>query len=284
VQIADDGDNMLIPKKYQTITVASILIIASLIILSISLQRPGETGFFRKLVLEIASPLIRGINASIDTVGNVWKQYIFLVGLEKENRILKTKIAHLTKEMNEYKELHLEALRLRDLMALKEHHRFNTVTARVIDRENAYVFKTILISKGTSDGISIGLPVVSAEGVVGRIVETSWNVSRVLLITDYNSNIAAIVQGSRVQGALQGGSSMGCSLKYVERSEEIRVGERLMTSGLGGNFPKGLILGTVLSVDRRGSGLFQNVEILPAVHFSRLEEVMVITADKEQKP
>lgn len=284
MSVADDGDNMLIPKKYQTITVASILIIASLIILSISLHRPDETGFFRKLVLEVASPLIRGITASIDTVGNVWKRYIFLVGLEKENRMLRLKIAHLTKEVNDAKELRLEALRLRDLMALQEKHRFDTVTARVIDRENAYVFKTILINKGTSDGLSVGLPVISAEGVVGRIIEASWNVARVLLITDYNSNIAAVVQGSRVQGALQGGGSVGCTLKYVERSEEIKVGERLLTSGLGGDFPKGLILGTVLSVDRRGSGLFQNVEVLPAVHFSRLEEVMAVKADKEQKP
>jgi len=275
---------MLIPKKYQTITIASILVVASLIVLSVSFHRPGETGFFKKLVLEAASPPIRAINAAIDSVLGVWKHYIFLVGLEQENRMLKTRVAELMRELNEYRERHLEGTRLRDLLALKETLPGTASAARVIDRENAYVFKTILIGKGTSDSLRVGLPVVSAEGVVGRIVEASWNVSRVLLITDFNSNVSAFVQGSRVQGILQGGGSTGCSLKYVERTEEVRIGETIVTSGLGGVFPKGLILGTVSRVDRRGSGLFLNIDVSPAVHFSRLEEVLVVLPHREQEP
>jgi rod shape-determining protein MreC len=275
---------MLIPKKYQTITIASILVFASLFILSVSFHRPGETGFFKKLVLEAASPPIRVINTAIDTVRDVWKHYIFLVGLEQDNRMLKAKVAQLTNELNEYRERHLEGLRLKELFALKETLPGTAVAARVIDRENAYVFKTILISKGTSDGLRVGLPVVSAEGVVGRVVDSSWNVSRVLLLTDYNSNISALVQGGRVQGILQGGGSTGCSLKYVERSEEVKAGETVITSGLGGVFSKGLILGTVSRVDRRGSGLFLNIDVSPSVHFSRLEEVLAVIPDKEQKP
>ncbi len=275
---------MLIPKKFQTISIASILIVASLIILSVSFHRPGETGFFKKLVLEAASPPIRAINAAIDTVRNVWKRYIFLVGLEQENRMLKARVSQLTNELNEYRERHLEGLRLRELFALKETLSGTAVAARVIDRENAYVFKSILVDKGTSDGLRVGLPVVSAEGVVGRIVDSSWNVSRVLLLTDYNSNISAFVQGSRVQGILQGGGSTGCSLKYVERSEAVKAGETVITSGLGGVFSKGLILGTVSRVDRRGSGLFLNIDVSPSVHFSRLEEVLTVIPDKEQKP
>ncbi len=275
---------MLVPKKYHTVAIASILIIASLIILSISINRPGETGFFRKLVLEVSSPLVNVINASIDGVRGVWKRYIFLVGLEEENRVLKMRIAQLTKEINDYRELYLEERRLKELFGLKESLHLSVVAARVIDRENTYIFKTILINKGTSDGVQIGFPVISSEGVVGRIVEASWNVSRVLLTIDYNSNIDALLQGSRVQGILQGGSSTGCQLKYVERSEDVKVGETVMTSGLGGVFPKGLILGTVLSVDRKGSGLFQKLEVLPSVHFSRLEEVLVVAPVKEQQP
>jgi rod shape-determining protein MreC len=275
---------MLIPKKYQTITIASVLVVASLIILSVSFHRPGETGFFKKLVLEAASPPIRTINAAIDTIRGVWKHYIFLVGLEQENRMLKARVAELTRELNEYRERHLEGLRLGELLALKEALPGTAVAARVIDRENAYVFRTVLIGKGTSDGLRVGLPVVSAEGVVGRIVDASWNVSRVLLITDYNSNISAFVQGNRIQGILQGGGSTGCSLKYVERTEEVKAGETVVTSGLGGIFPKGLILGSVSRVDRRGSGLFLNIDVLPAVHFSRLEEVLAVVPDKEQKP
>ncbi|MFA7465617.1 MAG: rod shape-determining protein MreC, partial [Syntrophales bacterium] len=138
------------------------------------------------------------------------------------------------------------------------------------------------INKGTADGSKAGLAVISVEGVVGRIVESSWNVSRVLLAIDYNSNIDAMIQGTRSQGILQGGGAMGCNLKYVERSEEVKVGDAVLTSGMGGIFPKGLLIGTVVSVDRKDSGLFQKIEVMPAVYFSRLEEVSVILP--EEKP
>jgi len=275
---------MLIPKKYQTITIASILVIVSLIILSISIQRPGDTGIFKRLVLEAASPPIGAVNSVLDTVRDVWKRYIFLVGLEQENRTLKARIAQLTNELNESRELHLEGLRLRELLAMKNTLPGAVIAARVVDRENAYVFKTILINKGTSDGLRVGLPVVSAEGVVGRIVDASWNVSRVLLLTDYNSNISARIQNGRAEGILQGGGAINCALKYVERSEEVKVGDTVVTSGLGGVFPGGLILGTVSRVDRKGSGLFLNIDVSPSVHFSRLEEVLAVLPDSEKSP
>ncbi len=273
---------MLIPKKYQTIGVASVLVVASLVILSVSLHSPGETYFFRKIVLEISSPAVDAINTSIEGVRNVWKRYLFLVGLEEENRILRGRIAQLTKGLNDYRELYYEERRLRGLAGLKESAKLPGVFCRVIDRNNSYLFKTIMLNKGTSDGLRVGLPVVSAEGVVGRIVEASWNVSKVLLVVDYNSNIDVVTQESRVQGILQGGGNAGCSLKYVERSEDVKIGEQVLTSGLGGVFPKGLIVGTVLNVDRNVSGLFLKVEVMPAVRFSRLEEVFVVTPEKEK--
>jgi rod shape-determining protein MreC len=275
---------MITPKKYRTITVASILIVASLVILTVSLHRPAEIGFFRKLVLEISSPAVDGINSSIDGIRSVWKRYVFLVGLKEENRMLKMRVAELTKESNAFRELYLEERRLKELFGLKENLQLPAIAARVIGRENTRIFKTILINRGTMDGLRIGLPVIASEGVVGRIVEASWNVSRVLLVVDYNSNVDAVLQGSRLQGILQGGSSTGCTLKYLERSEEVKIGEKVITSGLGGIFPKGLILGTILSVDRKGSGLFQKVEVLPAVHFSQLEEVLVLIPGGESKP
>jgi len=275
---------MLIPKKYRTITVASVFIIASLIILSLSMHRSMETGFFRKLVLEAAAPLIYGINSSIDGTRQIWMRYLFLVNLEEENRALKARIAELMKESNIYRELYLEERRLKDLFGLKESLKLPVIAARVIERENSQIFKAILINRGTADGLRVGLPVIAAKGVVGRIIEASWNVSRVLLVNDYNSNIDAVLQSSRLQGILQGGSTTGCMLKYIEKSEEVKPGEMVITSGLGGIFPKGLILGSVLAADRKGSGLFQKVDVLPAVRFSQLEEVLVVIPEAETRP
>ncbi len=273
---------MLLPKKYHSAAIASVLIILSLFILSFNLKQPGEPGFFRKLIIEIAAPFESVISSSIEGVGDVWKKYIFLVGLEDENRNLKKKVDNLTTELINYREVYLEGLRLKDQLGLREMTDLPMITARVIGREGSSVFKTILVNKGTADGIKVGCPVMSTEGVVGRIVEASWRVSRVLLVVDLNSNIDALVQGSRAQGVLQGGGATGCVLKYVERSEEVKTGDPVLTSGIGGVFPKGLLLGTVVNVDRKDAGLFQKIDILPAVHFSRLEEISVILKDKEQ--
>jgi rod shape-determining protein MreC len=273
---------MLFPKKYHTAVIASVLIIISLIILSLNLKRQGEAGFFRKLIIETATPFENAIGSAIHGIGNVWKRYIFLIGLEEENRKLKKKVDILTGELIKYREVYLEGLRLKEHLALRENVELPMVVARVIGREGISVFKTILINKGTTDGIRVGMPVASPEGVVGRVVEASWNVSRVLLVIDFNSNIDAIIQGSRAQGVLQGGGATGCILKYVERSEEVKIGDPVLSSGVGGIFPKGLLLGSVVNVDRKDAGLFQKIDVLPAVYFSRLEEVsVIITKGKE---
>ncbi|HPL63034.1 MAG TPA: rod shape-determining protein MreC [Syntrophales bacterium] len=273
---------MFFPKKYHAVTIASILIVLSLVILSFNLKRPDEVGFVRKLVMEVAAPIESLITGTFEGIRGVWKRYIFLVGVEDENRSLKKKVDSLTNEIIRYREAYLESIRLKEHLSLRESRRMPMVSARVVGKENSSIFKTILINKGTADGMKAGLAVISVEGVVGRIVESSWNVSRVLLAIDYNSNIDAMIQGTRSQGILQGGGAMGCNLKYVERSEEVKVGDAVLTSGMGGIFPKGLLIGTVVSVDRKDSGLFQKIEVMPAVYFSRLEEVSVILP--EEKP
>ena len=273
---------MLFPKKYHSAVIASILIIISLIILSFNLRQPEETGFFRKIILETAAPFENAIGGAVEGIGGVWKRYIFLVGLEEENRNLKRKVDLLTNEIIQHRDVYLEGLRLKEHLDLREKFDFPMVTARVISREGTSIFKTILINKGTTDGIAVGQAVISVEGVVGRIIEASWNVSRVLLIIDFNSNTDALVQNSRAQGVLQGGGPAGCILKYVERSEEVKNGDPVLTSGIGGVFPKGLLLGTVVNVDRKDPGLFQKIDVHPATYFSRLEEVSVIVRKEKE--
>ncbi len=267
---------MLVPKKHRSVIVALVLIILSLVILSFNIRQPGDVGFFRKIIVETAAPVEHGIGMMVGGIADVWKRYIFLVGLEEENRLLKRKVDILTSEIVNHREVYLEGLRLKEHLKLREKTDLPMVTARVINREGTSVFKSILINKGTTDGIEVGMPVVTAEGVVGRIIEVSWNVSRVLLVIDFNSNADALVEGGRAHGILQGGGASSCILKYIERSEEVKIGDVVLTSGLGGVFPKGLLLGTVLNVNRKDAGLFQRIEVVPAVHFSRLEEVSVL--------
>lgn len=268
-------------KKYLAVIVAFILIAVSLVILSQSLRRPGSPGIMKKLVFEVTAPVERGIHSSVDSVGGAWKRYLFLVGLEEENRELRKTIAALQGEVNYYREMSLEGSRLRKVLALEDSTVYPTIAARVVGNEGSSPFRTILINRGTRDGVKDGLPVISPDGVVGRVIEASWNYAKILLVTDYNSNIDALVQGSRAQGILQGGGQRLSRLKYVQRTEEVKVGETVVTSGLGGMFPKGLMLGTVARADKKDPGLFQTIEVAPSVDFSKIEEVLVLQTEKD---
>ncbi|MGO9138653.1 MAG: rod shape-determining protein MreC [Syntrophales bacterium] len=271
---------MLLPKKHQPFIIACLLVIISLIILSYSVKQPTKVGFFRELILETTAPLASLTTASFKDLTDVWKRYIFLVGLEDENSRLKKDNALLIQEINRYREGYLENIRLQKLLALKERTNHHTIAAMVIGRDQTSIMKTILINKGTSHGLALDLPVIADQGVVGRIVETSAHVSRVLLLIDENSNTDALIQENRTQGILQGAASLGCSLKYVPKTETVSVGNVVVTSGLSGLFPKGLLLGVVKKVEKTDSGLFQKIDVAPFVDFSKIEEVMVIVLDK----
>jgi len=275
---------MLIPRKYRSIAVAAVLLIISLTVLSFSAIRLSETGFLRKMVLEAAAPVEDTINISLQNLHDVWKRYLFLVGLEDENRRLRTQNADLTEQLNRYREGSLEAMRLQKLLELREGFPQRAVAARVIDRNRSPLFKTLLINKGTADGLRVGLAVLSDQGVVGRIIETSWHASRVLLLIDGNSNIDGLIQRSRAQGILQGAGSAGCSLKYISRAEEVLAGDVVISSGLSGVLPKGLLLGVVTGASRKEGGLFQKIDVAPAVDFEKLEEVLALTTDMKPKP
>ncbi|MDI6776145.1 MAG: rod shape-determining protein MreC [Syntrophales bacterium] len=269
-----------IPKKYQLIIIIFTLIIVLLSLISHSVKRSSETGIFEKLVLEMAAPLLDVINTPFKELTNVWKRYIFLVGLEKENRRLKEKNSLLTKQLIQYQEGYLEGIRLQKLLGLKENLNYPTVAARVINRNRLSVFQTVLINEGSVHNLRVGLPVVSDQGVVGRIIEASWHVSKILLLTDESSKIDALVQRTRAPGILQG-SGFISHLKYVLKTDDVRVGDAVISSGVGGVFPKGLLLGFVTRVDKKDVALFQKIEVTPSVDVARTEEVLVILLDNK---
>jgi rod shape-determining protein MreC len=132
-----------------------------------------------------------------------------------------------------------------------------------------------VIDRGTQDGIVKGSAVLAPEGIVGQVFLASAHAARVLLVSDHNSGVDAIVQRTRAQGIVQGTVDAGCVLKYVKRTEDVQLGDDVITSGLDGIFPKGLPIGRVVEVDKRGRGLFQHAEVKPSVDFDQLEEVLV---------
>lgn len=269
-------------RNYKTIIFVVIILATVLIVLSYNLRQRSPAGLVTKVVLEVAAPVQNVLDASVKSVSDAWYRYLFLVGIEEENRNIKKKLDDMKSQLILYQEGYLEAQRLRTLLTLKDDNDFDFVTARVIGRGQAALSQTILINKGTADGLNAGQPVMAAPGLVGRVVDASWHAAKVLPLIDENSNIDAIVQRSRIQGIIRGAGLRGFVLKYVSKIQDVREGDIIVSSGMGGVFPKGMMIGQVNHVDRKEAGLFLRINVTPAIDFSKLEEVLVITSDEDE--
>lgn len=273
---------MFFLRNYKTVIFIVVLLFISLIMLSYNLKHETDKGFFSKIVLEAATPVQKVLSVSVKSVSDAWMRYIFLVGLEEENKILKKKINELKTELILYQEGYLEAQRLRKLLSLKDNYNYHFVSARVIGREQAALSKTILINKGTVHGLKTGMPVIAPPGLTGRLIDVSWHASKVLLLIDESSNIDAIVQRTRTQGIVCGAGSRGCILKYISKTQDVKKGDVIVSSGIGVVFPKGLLIGIVSHVDQQNSGLFWTINVAPFVDFSKLEEVLVLASEEAE--
>jgi rod shape-determining protein MreC len=240
--------------------------------------------FFESLVVGITSPVQKVVHGIIGGIGNAWRGYFSLVGAQKENEALQRELHELKLKVNRLREADLANQRLRALLNFKKSIATPLLPAELVAFDPSGWFQTILIDKGSNDGVAQDMAVVSAEGLMGRVIGVSSRHAKVLLIVDANSAVDALIQRSRVRGVLVGLGRDLCLLKYVQRNEDVQVGDRVISSGMGGVFPKGLLLGTVQEVVRGSSGLFQRVEVEPAANFSRLEEVMVVIQPPPEEP
>lgn len=271
---------MFFLRNYKTVIFVTVLLIITLVMLSYSVKYDTGGGFFRKIVLETTAPVQKVFSISVKNVSDAWLRYIFLVGLEEENKNLNKKINELKAELVLYQEGYLEAQRLSKLLALKNDYNYRFVSARVIGREQAALSKTILINKGTAHGLKIGMPVIATPGLIGRLIDVSWHVSKVLLLIDENNNIGAILQRTRTQGIVSGAGARGCILKYIYKNQDVKEGDSVISSGLGGIFPKGLLIGKVSHVQKQDAALFLKINVAPFVDFAKLEEVLVLASEE----
>jgi rod shape-determining protein MreC len=136
----------------------------------------------------------------------------------------------------------------------------------------------LTLDRGERDHVRRGMAVLAPQGVVGQIAEASYAAARVVLLTDHNSGIDAIVQRSRARGIVQGGTDGSCYMNYLSRDADIAVGDRVLTSGLDGIFPKGVVIGEVVELSRSYNGLLQSAVVRPGVALDQLEEVLVVEA------
>jgi rod shape-determining protein MreC len=262
-------------RKYRTPLGAGCLVLTAMLIYSANLRRQEKTTLFEKTVLQLTSPFFKGVDAVSRTLVGGWDRYLWLMDTEQENIRLQAENRRLAAELNNVEEILLANERLRRLLEFRDSVDLPALPAQVIAVDASSWFRTVVIDKGGVDGVLEGMPVVVAEGVVGRVIRIAPHDSRVLLLTDASSAVASLVQRNRTRGVVRGqGDTL--TLDFALRQKDIEVGDRIVTSGTGGVFPKGLVIGEVTRTAREQYGLFQTVTVSSAVDFARLEEVLVL--------
>ncbi len=205
----------------------------------------------------------------------IWQRYVVLWGIYDENIELRSQLDASRKKNNEFREAMATNVQLKRLISLKQSIQSPTLSADVVGRDPSLWFRTLIINRGSRDGVEKGMPVVCDRGVVGQIFDTSPDFAKVLLATDPNSAINVLVQKNRVQGILKG-LGKEYNLQYIMKNANVEEGDAVVTSGLSGIFPKGLLVGHVSKVVNNKRGMFQQITIKPAVNFSRLEFLVII--------
>jgi len=245
--------------------------------LALTDRRDMTRGFVLKEVLSaMASPLQRAVLASQHAIKGVWSDYIYLVEVKDENDILKKKLQMLEQENNFLKEDINQNARLKQVLAYKENAGFSTIAASIKGLDLDSWTKTITINKGSEEGVIKDQSVISPLGVVGRVIEVNSHSAKVLVNLDVRSDIDVLVQRSRVKGVVEGTGGDALVLKYIRQADDVQVGDQVLTSGLSGTFPKGLVVGEVTKIEKSNENFFKYVEVRPKMDIQRLEEVLLI--------
>ncbi|HZP46517.1 MAG TPA: rod shape-determining protein MreC [Candidatus Binataceae bacterium] len=263
--------------RNRVLLTTSGLLLLALHLLSAGVKPDARAGVPAHALLEALAPGQRLTSSLVESFNGVLHGYTDLVRVREENLELRRQLASLESERAKMLELEAENRRLADLLELRDALEMKATAVDVIGTDATAVARTLIIGQGSRSGLRRGMAVVAMEGVVGKLIEVTPDASRVLLIDDHNSALDALDQRSRARGIIAGVIDDGLTMKYVDRSEDIKPGDTIVTSGMDGIYPHGLLVGEVEQVSRDGPGLFLNVEVRPAVDFRRLEQLLVLT-------
>jgi rod shape-determining protein MreC len=264
-------------RRYTLSAFIIFLLLFAITAMSLRVKQRRGVEFLDAFVIEVCAPLQNGLTFLFKSSRTILDRYLFFFHLQRENAALRQRLAQLQEENQRLREMAASSERLRALLAFREKASPSMIAAEVIGQDPSSWFKSITINRGEKDGIQKGMAVICPEGVIGRVLKTASRYAVVLLVTDYNSAVDAIIQGSRAKAIVEGRGGNECQLKYLLRTEEVAVGDAVVTSGLDGTFPKGLMVGQIKKVQKVGHGVFQYAEIVPSVDLTRLEEVLIIS-------
>ncbi len=226
-----------------------------------------------------------GSSSVFQGLGQIWDRYINLVGVQMENERLHSRITVLEGDNRRLSEKVILSERLKVLLDYKEHSQVDMITAAVIGRKPSQWFDTIMINKGSLEGIEIDMGVVVPQGVVGKVIDSGPHYAQVLLVSDRNSAIGATVQRTRDEGIAQGVDAYSVHLKYLPHDSKVAIGDLLVTSGMEGSFTKGIKIGQVEDIKRKKGEMFLKIKATLGTDLRKVEEVLVIRSiENEELP
>lgn len=270
----------VIPRRPTLLFIVVLSLLFVLMSFSSRTRYVGETRtMFERTVMTIFSPVPKFVNWIGGTAQDMHHGYLDMRRAVNENVELRRKVASLTTENLKLRQSGSDMRRLRSLLAYAEQFDFETSMANTIMLDTAGRFKSIIIDRGSDDGVQVNDVIANANGLVGRVVLTTRDLAKVQLVTDNNSAVGSLVERTRRQGVVRGNGTTTIEMFDIPALADVQPGDRVLTAGIDGVFPKGIPVGQVVRSEP-GQSLFKTVRVKPAVDLGTIEEVIVIHTRK----
>jgi rod shape-determining protein MreC len=227
-------------------------------------------------VLDIAAPVQRMIALPLEFVRDAWRHYVSILDVGERNEELTSRLVLLQEENLQLREALVASGRLERIAEIRADFEVPMLSSELVGVDPSPWFRSVLVDRGKTHGVRSGMPVISELGLVGLVTATSTRAAKAMLVLDRQSAVDGIVQRSRSRGIVRGHGTDQLDFEFVVRGSDVRIGDVVISSGLGGVYPKGIRIGEVTSVSDPGSELLQTAKLVPAVDFGRLEQVFVI--------
>ncbi len=280
---------MTLWRRYRDALLCVILGSIPFFFLRTTLRDPTRYDEFDRLILPVVAFLQNAVDRPVRGAADIWSEYVYLVRVQRDNDRLGAENARLRAEAARHRSEFEENRRLRRLLQLRVETPGEVYAAEVIARDTSPFFRVTRLAITSQDRTRLrtGQPVITADGLVGQVSRVFGEYADVLLTVDARSAADVMIERSGARGIVRGTGERdryAAKVEYLQRTDDVRVGDAVVTSGLGCRFPAGLLVGRVAAVTRREFGLYQEVEIAPAVNFSQLSEVLVLATESIDRP
>lgn len=227
-------------------------------------------------LMDVAVPVQKTVAMPFEAIRDGWDHYVALVDAEHDNESLRVEVDRLVEENLQLREALVASGRLQRIAEMRQRYEIPMLPAELVGVDVSPWFRSVLLDRGRDRGVRSGMPVISAQGLVGLVTATSRTAAKAMLVLDSQTAIDGVIQRSRSRGIVRGRGADSLRFEFVVRGSDVKPDDQVITSGLGGVYPKGLLIGTVVGISEPGSQLLQTATIQPAVDFGRLEQVFVM--------